>query len=106
MRYFTKPRTRKYVKGYRFLSFERNSCVKYGEKLIGTATKADLDAAETASTKIVHKTARATRELIKNSIVDKIVKPKPKSDTKSRDVDDIVLSTENKQEILNDLKLI
>ena len=43
----------------------------YLEK-IDTDTKADLDAAKTASRKIVHKTAKATRELIGNKIADKI----------------------------------
>ena len=32
-RYALEPRTRKYLKGYRFLSFERNQCKKYENKL-------------------------------------------------------------------------
>ena len=36
------------VKEYRFLSFARNLSDKYGKKLQYTATKARLDAAETA----------------------------------------------------------
>ena len=34
-RYSIKPRTRKYIKGYRFLSFARNLSDKYGKKIIG-----------------------------------------------------------------------
>ena len=93
MRYSAKPWTRKYVKGYRFLSFERNLCDKYGEKLTSTATK-----------QVFHETAKATGESIRNNTADKIVKPKPKSDAKSSDVDEVVLSTEIRQEIVSDLR--
>ena len=37
-------RARKYVKGYRFLSFARNLFDKYGKKLLDTATKTGADA--------------------------------------------------------------
>ena len=46
MRYSTKPRFRKYVKGYGFLSFVRTFGDKYGEKLMNTATKTGIDAAK------------------------------------------------------------
>ena len=36
------PRTRKYVKGYGFLSFERNLSNKYGQQLLDAATKTEL----------------------------------------------------------------
>ena len=36
------PRTRKYVKGYGFLSFERNLSNKYGQQLLDVATKTEL----------------------------------------------------------------
>ena len=36
--YSTEPRTRKYVKGYRFLSFARNFSKKYGQKLLDTGS--------------------------------------------------------------------
>ena len=45
-----------------------------------TATKTGLDAAKTASKKVVHKIAEATGELIGNKITNKIVKPKPVPD--------------------------
>ena len=34
MRYSVEPRERRYVKGYRFLSFARNFGNKYGKKVI------------------------------------------------------------------------
>ena len=46
MRYSIKPRTRKYVKGYGFLSFSRNQSEKYGKKLLDTATNTGLHAAK------------------------------------------------------------
>ena len=48
MTYSTKPRFRKYVKGYGFLSFTKELGNKYCNKLIDTATKTGIDAAKTA----------------------------------------------------------
>ena len=79
MRYSTEPRFRKYVKGYGLLSFARKLSDKYGKKLIDTATKKGIDAAKTASKRVVQKTAEATGDLIENKIADKITsigKPK------------------------------
>ena len=52
MRYTIEPKFGKYVKGYGFLSFARKFGNKYGKKLI--------DAAKTASKRVVQKTAEAT----------------------------------------------
>ena len=79
MRYSPEPRFRKYVKGYGLLSFARKLSDKYGKKLIDTATKKGIDAAKTASKRVVQKTAEATGDLIENKIADKITsigKPK------------------------------
>ena len=86
MRYSAEPRFRKYVKGYGFLSFAKNFGNKYGKKLMDTATKTGIDAAKTASKRIVQKTAEATRDITGNKIADKITsigKPKEK-ETKNR----------------------
>ena len=91
MWYSTEPRTRKYGKGYGSLSFVRNVSDRCEKKFIGTATKTGLDAA---------KTAEATSELIGNKVADKLVKPKPISDAKSSDVEEIVLSPEKRQKIV------
>ena len=79
MRYSTEPRFRKYVKGYGFLSFARKFGDKYGKKLMDTATKTEIDAAKTASKRVVQKTAEATetRNKIAESITS-IGKPKEK----------------------------
>ena len=74
------------------MSFARKSGDKYGKKLMNTATKtginaakkfgdrcgknlmdtAGLDAAKTASKRVIQKTAEATGDLIGNEIADKI----------------------------------
>ena len=69
-----------------FLSFARKFNNKYGKKLIDTATKTEIDAAKTASKRVVQKTTEATGDLIGNKIADKITsigKPKEK-ETKNR----------------------
>ena len=105
MRYSKEPRYRKYVKGYRFLSFARNFGDEYGRKLIDTATKTGIDAAKTASKKVVKKTAEATGDLIGNKIADKITSlGKPKEKTKK--VEEIYILPEETQQIIDDLQLL
>ena len=60
MRYPTESRYRKYIKGYGFLSFAKKFGDKYGKELMNTATKTGIDAAKTASKRVVQKTAEAT----------------------------------------------
>ena len=43
-RYFTETKTRKYVKGYGFLSFGRNLSNKFGRQLLEVVTKTRVDA--------------------------------------------------------------
>ena len=64
MRYSTEPRSRKYVKGYGFLSFAKKFGNKYGKKLMDTATKTGIHAAKTASKRVVQKTSKDTEDLI------------------------------------------
>ena len=45
---------------------------KYGKKLMGTATKTGIDAAKTASKRVVQITAEATGDLFGNEKADKI----------------------------------
>ena len=59
MRHSTERNYRKCVKGYGFLSFARKSGDRYGKKLMDTATKTGIDAAKTASKRVVQKTAEA-----------------------------------------------
>ena len=72
MRYSTEPSFRKYVKGYGFFSLARKFGDKYGKKLIDTATKARIDAAKTASKRVVQRNAKATGHLIGNKVADKL----------------------------------
>ena len=84
MRYSLEPKYRKYVEGYRFLSFARKFGDKYGKKLIDTATKTGIDAAKTTSKRGVQKTAEATGDLIGSKIADKTTSVGKKKETKKR----------------------
>ena len=64
-----------------------------------TATKTGLDALKTASTKFVHKAAEATVQLIRNKIAEKFVKPKHGSNENSRNVDEIVIPSEKREQL-------
>ena len=57
MRYSLEPNYRKYVKDYGFFSFARKFGDKYGKKLMDTEAKTGIDAAKTASKRVVQKTA-------------------------------------------------
>ena len=65
-----------YVKGYGFLSFNKNMCKslsnKCGQKLLDSAKKSTTDAIKTASKIAIQKTAEATSDLIGDKIADKI----------------------------------
>ena len=105
MRYSTEPRFRKYVKGYGFLSFAKNFGNKYGKKLMDTATKTGIDAAKTASKRVLQKTAEATRDLLGNKIADKITSiPTPKEKETSK-TEDIYIPLEKRQQIIDDWRL-
>ena len=104
MRCSTEPRFRKYLKGYGFLSFARKFGDKYGKKSMDTATKTGIDVAKTASTRLVQKTAEATGDLIGNKIADKITSI-GKSKEKMNKPEEIYISPEKRQQIIDDLKL-
>ena len=59
--YSIEPRFKKYVKGDGFLLFSRKFGNKYGKKLMDTATKTGVDAAKTASKRVVQKNCRRYR---------------------------------------------
>ena len=67
MRYSVKPRERRYVKGYGFLSFSesigKNLSNKYGQKLVDTAKKSATDVLKTGSKRAIQKTAEAQLEI-------------------------------------------
>ena len=64
MRYSAEPKFRKYVKGNGFLSFARKFGDKYGKTFMDTAAKTGIDAAKTASKRVVQNTAEDTGDLI------------------------------------------
>ena len=106
MRCSIEPKFRKYVKGYSFLSFARKSGDKYGKKLMDTATKTGIDAAKTASKRVVQKTAEATGDLIGNKIADKITSiGKSKEKVKTNKTEEIYIPTEKRPQIIDDIKL-
>ena len=72
MRYLIEPRERRYVKGYGFLSFARNLCNKYGQKLVDSAKKCATDAFKIASKRAIQKTVEATGDLVGSTISNKI----------------------------------
>ena len=100
MKYSTEPRFRKYVIGYGFLSFAKKFGNKYGKKLMDTAPKTGMDAAKTTSKRVVQKTAAATGDLIGNKIADKIT-----SIGKPKEIEEIYISPETRQQIIDALRL-
>ena len=106
MRYSTEPKYRKFVKRYGVLLFARIGD-KYGKKLMDTATKTGIDAAKTASKRVVQKTVEATGHLIRNKIAAKITSlGKTKSKEKEDKRQEIYKPPEKRQQIINDLRLL
>ena len=64
MRYSTKPRERIYIKEFGFSFFARRFCDKHGTNIKDTAKKGaksvGMDAAKTASKRVVHRTPEST----------------------------------------------
>ena len=92
------PRTRKYVKGYRFSSFAR----KYEKQLLNTG----LDSLKTAFIKVVYKTG----EFLGNNIADTVTKSNDdkmvKHDENPRNVEGIIIPLEKRDEIQNKLRKV
>ena len=99
-RYSIELRRSKYIKGKGFLPFARNIFDWYGKKLLNTATKTRLDAARTASKKLVHKTAEKTVELKGNKITKPIGKPKRVPEVNSTNAQETVTLKWNKYYII------
>ena len=110
MRYSTESKFRKYKKKrYGFLSFAREFGDKYGKKLINTTTKTGIDAAKTASKRVIQKTVEATGDLIGNKKADKITsvgksKENEKEKEKRNKTEEIYIPPEKRQQIIDDLK--
>ena len=88
------------------MSFARKCGDRYGKKLMDTATKTGIDAAKTASKTVVQKTAQATGDLIGNKIVEKITSiSKPKEKEKTKEIEEIYIPPEKRQQIIDNLRL-
>ena len=71
-----------------------------------TEIKTGIDAAKTASKRVVQETAKATRDLIGNKIADKITSfGKTKSKEKEEERQEIYIPPEKRQQIIDDLRL-
>ena len=71
-----------------------------------TATKTGIDATKTASKREVQKTAKATGDLTGNKIADKITSiGKPKEKEKTKEIEEIYISPEKRQQIIDHLRL-
>ena len=89
-----------------FLSFARKFGDKHSKKLMNTATKTGTDAAKTASNRVVEKTAEATGDLIGNKTADKISSiGEPKEKEKTKEIEEIYIQPEKRQQIIDDLRL-
>ena len=71
-----------------------------------TAAKTGLDALKVASKKVTHKTAKITGELIGIKIVEKVVKRKPVSDENLRDVEEVIIPPEKREQRSNELRQV
>ena len=86
------------------MSFTKTFGDKYDKKLIDAATKTGIDAAKTISERVLQKPAEATGDLIGNKIADKITSiGKPKE--KPKETEEIYISPEKRQQIIDDLRL-
>ena len=85
---------------------QKNCSNKYGKKLMDTATKIKIDAAKTASKRVVQKTEEVTGDLIGNKIADQITSiGKPKEKEKAKEIEEIYIPPEKRQQIIDDLRL-
>ena len=71
-----------------------------------TATKTEVDAAKTASERVVQKTVDATGDLIGNKIADRITSiGKPKEKEKTKELEEIYIPPEKSQQVIDDWRL-
>ena len=88
------------------MSVARKFGDKYSKKLMDAATKTGIDVAKTSSKRVVQKTAEATGDFIGNKIADKIASiSKPKEKEKRKETEEIYISPEKRQQIIDDLRL-
>ena len=87
-----------------FCRLQENLLINMVKKIMDTATKTGIDAAKTASKKVIKKTAEAT-DLIGNKVADKITSiGKPKEKEKAKKAEEIYIQPEKRQQIIDDFK--
>ena len=69
-----------------------------------TAKKTGIDAAKIVSKRVVQKSAEATGDFIGNKIADKITSL-GKTKSQEKEAEEIYISAEKRQQIMNDLRL-
>ena len=122
MHYSIEPRERRYVKGFEFLSFDKNIgknlSNKYGQKLVDSAKKSETDALKTASKRVIQKIAETTGDLVGNKVADKITSISKKPAKKLQDGElqsnkanneipkERYISPQERQQIIDELRLI
>ena len=122
MCYSVEPRDRRYVKGYGFFSFARNTgktiSGKYSRKLVDSAKKSATDAIKTASKRAIQKAAKGTGDLIGNKIAYNIISVSKKSpkefhskELSSNEANNAIpkeryTSPQERQQIIDELRLI
>ena len=116
MTYRTDKKIRRYVKGYGFMLFAKNTGNKYVKKIMSATSKLNQskygnmlkskrnEFGKIAGKKIA-KSAEATRDLIGSKIDDKITSIKTKKFEEIPEEEEIVIPPEKRQQILNDLRL-
>ena len=71
-----------------------------------TATKTGIDAAKTASKRVVHNIVEATGDLISNKIADKITSiGKSTEKEKKKEIEEIYIPLEKRQHVIDELNL-
>ena len=107
MRYSTEAKYSKYVKWYDLLSFARKFGDTYGKKLMDTPTKTGIDAAKTASKRVIQKTAETTGDLIGSKIADKTTSlGKRETKEKENEGQGIYILPEKRQQIIDDVPIM
>ena len=89
-----------------FCHLQKNLVINMEKNLLDTATESGIDATKTASKRVVQKTAGATGNLIGNKIANKITSGrKSKTVDKRKKEEEIYISPEKMEQIIEDLKL-
>ena len=77
-----------------FCHLQNNICNKYGKKLMDTATKTGINAAKTASKRVVQKTTPATGDLTGNKTPEKITSIGTPKEKETKEIGEIYIPPE------------